>query len=192
MPINSSGRGVGTHGRPNQPIWCNTQAQSPRQVAPYCQPVTAPTGASANDAIDQELSSIAYTSVDDAAHLINKLGHGCLLAKFDLQGAYRAVPVHPADQAKLGVHWQGATYIDRALPFGLRSAPKLFSALTDGFMWCLHNKGIQFGLHYLGDFLLLAQLDLEHVMRHWLQRSLSVIMLACLWPLTRQKARRPV
>ena len=48
------------------------------------------------------------------------------------------------------------TYIDQALPFGLRSAPKLFSALTDGFMWCLHNKGIQFGLHYLDDFLLLG------------------------------------
>ena len=64
--------------------------------------------------------------------------------------SYRAVP------AKLGVHWQGATYIDRALPFGLRSAPKLFSVLTDGFMWCLHNKGIQFGLHYLDDFLLLG------------------------------------
>ena len=49
--------------------------------------LSAPTGTSANDAIDQELSSIAYTSVDDAANLINKLGHGCLLAKFDLQEA---------------------------------------------------------------------------------------------------------
>lgn len=47
-------------------------------------------------------------------------------------------------------------YIDRALPFGLRSAPKLFSALTDGFMWFLHCNDIQYGLHYLDDFLLLG------------------------------------
>ena len=100
--------------------------------------------------------------MDDAAHLINKLGqvswgsHRWPLLVFDLQEAYRSVPVHPADQAKLGVQWQGTTYIDRALPFGLRSAPKLFSVLTDGFIWYLHNKGIQFAFHYLDGFLLLG------------------------------------
>lgn len=64
--------------------------------------------------------------------------------------------MHPADQPKLGVKWNGSIYIDRALPFGLHSAPKLFSALTDGFMWFLHTSGIRYGLHYLDDFLILG------------------------------------
>lgn len=68
--------------------------------------LSAPLGASANDAIDPELSSIAYTSIDDAAHFVQQLGPACLLAKLDLQEAYRAVPVHPADQPKLGVKWK--------------------------------------------------------------------------------------
>ena len=104
--------------------------------------------ASTNDAIDPELSSIAYTSIDDTAHLVTLLRQGCLMAKFDSQEAYRAVPVHPLDQIKLGVKWNRLIHMDRALPFGLRSAPKLFSALSDGFMWLLHKQGISHALHY--------------------------------------------
>jgi hypothetical protein len=69
--------------------------------------LSAPLLASANDAIDAELSSIAYTSLDEAGHIVNQLGQGCLLAEFDLQEAYRAVPVHPIDQPKLAVCWNG-------------------------------------------------------------------------------------
>ena len=132
---------------------------------------SAPLGASANDAIDQELSSIAYTSIDDTGRLINLLGKSCLLA---LQEAYRAVPVHPADQPKLGVNWNGVTFVDRALPFGLRSAPKLFSALSDGFMWALHQKGMQHALHYLDDFLILGQANTQTC-----QESLAIALSLC-------------
>ena len=45
------------------------------------------------------------------------------------------------------------TYVDRALPFGLRSAPKIFSAVADMMAWVLHRAGIQHFLHYLDDFL---------------------------------------
>ena len=135
--------------------------------------LSAPLGISANDAIDSELSSIAYTSIDDATHMINHLGQGCLLAKFDLQEAYRAVPVHPLDQPKLAVTWNDDILIDRALPFGLRSAPKLFSALTDGFMWALHHNGIQQALHYLDDFLILGQANTREC-QDWLSKALSL------------------
>lgn len=66
------------------------------------------------------------------------------------------MPVHPTDQCLLGVGWEGAVYIDRTLPFGLRSAPKILSALTDTMMWILHNRGVKLALHYLDDFLLVG------------------------------------
>ena len=61
------------------------------------------------------------------------------------------VPVHPQDQHLLGVQWEGAVYIDKVLPFGLRSAPKIFSAVADAVQWILSNNGIRKGLHYLDD-----------------------------------------
>jgi hypothetical protein len=111
-----------------------------------------PEGYSVNDAIRRDLCSVLYTSVDKAVVLAQSLGQGCLLAKLDLKEAYRAVPVHHSDQCLLAVSWNGTTYLDRALPFGLRSAPKL----TDAMMWFLHDRGVHTALHYLDDFLVMG------------------------------------
>ena len=42
----------------------------------------------------------------------------------------------------------GITYTDAALPFGLRSAPKIFSAVADPLQLILVQKGINSLLHY--------------------------------------------
>jgi len=69
---------------------------------------------------------------------------------------YRMVPVHPDDQHLLGMLWDSFLYVDKVLPFGLRSAPKIFSAVADALQWILHKEGIHLGLHYLDDFILVA------------------------------------
>ncbi len=81
------------------------------------------------------------------------------------QDPYRIVPVHPADYTLLGITWQGQLYLDRALPFGLRSAPKRFNAVAYLTAWVLHCRGIQHQTHYLDDFLL-APLSGEAYTRH--------------------------
>ena len=63
------------------------------------------------------------------------LGIGTKLAKFNIQSAYRLVPVHPEDCYLLGMSWNGQIYVDAALPFGLRSAPKIFTVLVDAMEW---------------------------------------------------------
>ena len=89
--------------------------------------LSAPEGHSINDGISPESCSLEYTSVDQAAMVIRSLGRQCTLAKTDIKSAYRIVPVHPEDALLLGMQWQGGVNIDRALPFGLRSAPKIFN-----------------------------------------------------------------
>ena len=84
------------------------------------------------------------------------MGQGTVLAKMDLKEAYRSIPVHPADRPLLAVRWQGITFVDGALPFGLRSAPKLFSAVADGLLWIFFKGGVQLAIHYLDDFLFLG------------------------------------
>ena len=49
--------------------------------------------------------------------------------------------MHPDDRLLLGMKWQEELYIDTALPFGLRSAPKLFPAIADGVQWILQQRG---------------------------------------------------
>ena len=118
--------------------------------------LSSPPGESVNDGISSELSSVSYTSLDHLASLVLLLGRGSLLVKADIQEAYRMVPVHPQDQPLLGVQWNGYIYLDKMLPFGLRSTPKIFSAVADGLQWILGQKGITHLLHYLDDFVFVA------------------------------------
>ena len=119
--------------------------------------LSSPQGASINDGISSEVASLQYTSVDHLASLVAAEGKGSYLVKADIQEAYRMVPVHPEDQHLLGVKWNGSVYIDKVLPFGLRSAPKIFSAVADALLWILNKKGITKGLHYLDDFVMVAK-----------------------------------
>ena len=115
-----------------------------------------PFGRSVNDGISSTLASVSYSSVDDAVRRILHLGKGTQLVKVDLRQAYRQIPVHPQDQHLLAIAWERSVYVDRALPFGLRSAPKIFTAVADMIAWALHMAGIQDQIHYLDDFLFLG------------------------------------
>ncbi len=115
-----------------------------------------PRGASVNDGIDLTLTSLSYTSVDNVVQLVQRLGKGSLLAKMDIESAYRLVPVHPQDRILQAMEWKGQIYVDPMLPFGLRSAPKIFNAVADALNWCLEQAGIRFISHYLDDIIIVA------------------------------------
>ena len=104
--------------------------------------LSAPLNRSVNDGIDSGLCSLSYASVDDAVLLVCEAGQGAFMAKLDLEAAYQHVPVHPDDQGLLAVKWGDEVYVDSALPFGLRSAPKIFTAVADGIAWCMSCSGI--------------------------------------------------
>ena len=78
------------------------------------------------------------------------LWRGALLAKIDVKQAYRMVPVHSEDGFLLGMKWEGKVLVDKTLPFGLRSAPPIFSALADALAWSMRQKGVE---HYIDDFI---------------------------------------
>ena len=106
-----------------------------------------PPGHSVNDSIPRDLCSLHYSTVDDAVLLAKEFGQGALLAKLDLQSTYRRVPVHALDQPLLGLSWDGELFQDQRLPFGLHSAPVIFTAMADGLAWAMTCL-----IHYLDDF----------------------------------------
>ena len=77
-----------------------------------------------NDGIAHELCSLVYVLVDTVAAVAAGYCHGALLAKMEIESAYRLIPVHPQDLPLQDVPWGGAIYIDPMLPFGWRSTPK--------------------------------------------------------------------
>ena len=101
-----------------------------------------PEGASINDAIDSTLCSLKYITVDQVAQQAVRLGKGSLLAKIDIKAAYRLVPVSPYQRHYLGMSWKNQIYVDSMLPFGLRSAPKIFNAIADALEWCISKGGV--------------------------------------------------
>ena len=115
--------------------------------------LSSPHGHSVNDGIDTDLCSMQYVTLDQAVKMVQRMGKGTQLSKLDIQSAYRMVPVHADDQPLLGMRWQGEVYLDTTLPFGLRSAPKIFSAVADALTWAMRRSGVPNLMHYLDDFL---------------------------------------
>ena len=89
-----------------------------------------------------------------AARKICELETGAIMAKLDIQNAYRYIPAYPDDCHLLRMAWKRKVY--RAFPFGLRSAPKVFSAVADALVWIMSCRFLTAGIHHLDDFLFLV------------------------------------
>ena len=114
--------------------------------------LSSPAGHSVNDGIAGEDYSLQYMKVDDIAGIM-PLGRGSLMAKFNVQNAYRIMPVHTEDRHLLDIKWRDAFYVDMVLPFGVRSAPYIFRCITDLVEWVpKRNYDVTFLMHYLDDF----------------------------------------
>ena len=81
--------------------------------------------------------------MDDIIEQVLSLGRGSLMAKMDIESAFRIVPVHPDDRPLLGMKWEEQLYIDLTLPFGLRSAPKVFNSIADALEWIVRARGAE-------------------------------------------------
>ena len=100
-----------------------------------------------------KLRSLSYVSVDQIASCVLALGRGSLMAKCDVKHAYRQVP---QDRPLLGMYWQGQYYVDTSLPFCLRSAPLIFSAVADALEWVVSQAGVENIFHYIDDYIIVG------------------------------------
>ena len=73
----------------------------------------------------------------------------------DFKDAYLSVPIHESCRKFLRFLWKGTFYQFKALPFGLCSAPRIFTKVLKPVAAFLRSKAIRV-LIYLDDFLLLA------------------------------------
>ncbi|XP_077773920.1 uncharacterized protein LOC144325210 [Podarcis muralis] len=119
-----------------------------------------PRGTSVNDAIPPELCSVKYASLDHAIKMIRKFGRAALLAKCDIESAFRLLPIHPEDFWLLGFRFEGKFYFDKAMPMGCSIACAAFESFSTFLEWAIKQKtGLGGVTHYLDDFLLASDSD---------------------------------
>ena len=144
----------------NRPI--PTLRVSPLGLVPKKEPnkfrlihhLSYPPGNSLNDFIDPKLCSVQYTSFDEAVHMIQDLGQGCLLAKSDIMSAFRLLPVSVNSFDQLGFMFDDEFYDDKAMPFGCSISCHTWELFATFLEFCVARQS-QYGslLHYLDDFL---------------------------------------
>lgn len=89
---------------------------------------------------------------------------GDFLTKVDLKDAYFMIPIHAEHRKFLRFAWQSKTYQFNCLPFGLSSAPWVFTKTSRAIILTLRTLGLRV-IIYIDDILIMAeseQMSKEH------------------------------
>lgn len=98
--------------------------------------------------------------MEDIFAMVRRSGRGCHILKWDLKDAFRMIPVAAEQRWLLGFTWDGNTYQENCLPFGLATAPYIFNLFAEGLHWILQSFwGWQELAHYLDDFITTVRCD---------------------------------
>ena len=131
------------------PKWANGMQNGWRVIFD----LSSPEGVSVNDGIPKEYGTIAYETLNDAIRLVAQAGKGSVMMKRDIKAAFRHVPINPCDYWLLMFEWDGNFFVDMFLPFGLRTAPRIFNLFAEALHWVLETLYEWNCTHYLDDFL---------------------------------------
>ncbi|KAM4031882.1 LOW QUALITY PROTEIN: uncharacterized protein ACNLHF_019259 [Anomaloglossus baeobatrachus] len=141
---------------------------SPLGVVPKKEPgkfrliqhLSHPKGSSVNDGISEADATVTYVSFDRAVSLVRQAGRGALMAKSDIESAFRLLPVHPDCHHLLGWFVDGSYYYDTCLPMGCSISCYYFELFSSFLEWVVRwDSGSHSITHYLDDFLFVGPSD---------------------------------
>ena len=88
-------------------------------------------------------------------HVWQIIQHGDYAFSIDLQDVYLHIPIVNHHCCFLHFVWHNVPYQCKVLPFGLATAPRVFTALTKPILFLCHHKGFCIVI-YLDDILVLV------------------------------------
>ncbi len=88
--------------------------------------------------------------------VLNLIQPGDFLTSIDLKDAYFSVPVRQQDRKYLRFIWQGQRYQFTCLPFGLRTAPRVFTKVTKPVISEARERGIRTVI-YIDDTIIMSR-----------------------------------
>ncbi len=100
---------------------------------------------------------IAYEhfKMDGLFMLKGLLSQGDFVAKIDLKDAYFTIPIAKSDHRFLHFHWNGLLWQFTCLPFGLASAPRVFTKILWPILAILRCQGLKIFI-FLDDILIIS------------------------------------
>ncbi|XP_077111884.1 uncharacterized protein LOC143767433 [Ranitomeya variabilis] len=116
-----------------------------------------PKGMSVNDGIPRDETAVSYISFDKAIDLVRSAGPGALMAKSDIESAFRLLPVHPDCHHLLGAKFEDRYNYDTCLPMGCSISCFYFELFSTFLEWVARKITRQTAItHYLDDFLIVG------------------------------------
>ena len=95
----------------------------------------------------------------ESSHMIKDiLKPGDWMTKVDLKDAYFMIPLATSQKQLVQFQWQGETYQFNCLPFGLTSAPRVFTKILKVAMTILRSLGLRM-ITYIDDILIMAETE---------------------------------
>ncbi|KEP46856.1 putative reverse transcriptase domain protein [Rhizoctonia solani 123E] len=107
---------------------------------------------SLNSQIDPDEFTCTWGFFGDVVKIIAEAPPGSLGATFDVESAYRQMPIHDDDLPHTVVHWNGDFYIDHRAPFGAASSNGIFGRCGDSMATIYTRRGFGRILKWVDDF----------------------------------------
>ena len=101
-----------------------------------------------------------HFKMEDIRSVKDLLNRGDYMCKLDLKDAYLSVPINVHHRKFLQFQWEGVVYQYKALPFGLATAPRVFTKLLKPVLAHLRAKGLRL-VAYLDDMLIIGSNKVE-------------------------------
>jgi hypothetical protein len=108
---------------------------------------------SLNDQIDTEDFPCMWGTFDDVVRALANAPENTQAATFDVESAYRQIPIHPSDWPHIVFMWDNRFYIDKRVPFGAASSNGLFARCGDSAMTMYELRGFGIVIKWVDDFL---------------------------------------
>jgi len=113
-----------------------------------------------------------HFKMEDHRSVCNLIRRNMFLATIDLRDAYFHIPIHSDFRMFLKFQFEGVLYHFNCVPFGLCTAPLIFTKLLKPVFETLRSSGLP-SVRYLDDFLLLGY-DKEHCLKN-ISSTLNVL-----------------
>ena len=157
------------------------------------QDLSFPKGRSINDGIDSQFTEVHYDTIDVVINKVKMFDRNCLMAKTDIENAFRIIPIHPDDRHLLGFAWALEDtvefYMDSCLVMGLSISCQLFSRFSAASQWIMETRYQASMSHILDDFFFVGAPESRQCQDHLDQflhlcKSINI-------PIKQQKTVRP-
>ena len=139
-----------------------------------------PRGTSVNDfahsgCYDNVAYKLKFPSTDDICNAVMQCSDP-YISKIDISRAFRHMHIDPLDAIKLGIHWEGAYYVDIRCAFGFLHGSGMYQLISDLLRHIMAQRGFTM-FPYLDDYVIVSEREDSLVAFHYLRKVLSELNL---------------